>query len=272
MDKALLKKYTQLKELLSYYKEVVVAFSGGVDSTLLLKIAFDTIGEKAIAVMGKSASMPTHEFQAAINIARTIGIEPIVLETNEICSPIYKSNPVDRCYHCKKIIFGTFIEFLASNGYRNLIDGSNIDDLKDYRPGKKALEELNVSSPLKESGFTKRDIRELSRELNLPTWEKEAMACLSTRISYGDEITLEKLQKIEQAELFLRELGFKNVRTRISRDDVRIEVNQEQIVLFFSNNIIDKVINKMKSLGFKTVSVDLEGYKMGGGMVNLSDE
>ncbi len=267
MDKNVYEKYLQLKTLLACYQEVVVAYSGGVDSTLLLKVAFDALGKNVKAVIGKSESMPTHEFEAAVNIARTIGIDPIVLEANEVCSPIYKSNPVDRCYHCKKIIFGVFIKFMETQGYKNLIDGSNIDDLKDYRPGAKALDELYISSPLKEVGFTKNDIRKLSRELYLPTWEKEAMACLSTRISYGDEITIEKLKKIEKAELFLREIGFKNVRARMQSENVRIEVNQEQIVLFFANELIEKVVNEMKSIGFKSVSVDLEGYKMGGGIL-----
>lgn len=268
MDKALNDKYLSLNNLMEKYEEVVVAYSGGVDSTMLLKVARDVLGDKVTAVMGKSESMPEHEFITAVNIAKAIGVKPVVIETKEICSPVYKSNPVDRCYHCKKIIFGEFVDYIKSNNLQNLVDGSNVDDLKDYRPGKKALEELVVKSPLKETGFTKQDIRDLSKELGLPTWDKEAMACLSTRINYGEEITVEKLKQIENAELLLRENGFKNVRVRMYNEDARIEVNQEQIVLFFSNNIIQKVVSGLKSFGFKSVSVDLEGYKMGGGMIN----
>jgi uncharacterized protein len=263
MKKELEKKYSGLKQYLNNLGKVVIAYSGGVDSALLLKVAADELGEDAIALIGKSESMPEAEFKEAISIAKEIGIEPVVVKTNEIESPVYYSNPVERCYHCKKIIFGAFDDYMKHNKLIHLLDGSNHDDLKDYRPGTKALEYYKVTSPLKELEFTKNDIRELSQELGLSTSNKEAMACLSTRIAYNEPITKHKLQMIEEAENFLKGLHFNQVRARLQNETLRIEVSPDQVPRFFDGDIRQKVLKKMKSLGFKHISIDMEGYRMG---------
>lgn len=263
MEDQLKLKYDKLKSILSDLQEVVVAYSGGVDSTLLLKVAHDTLGEKVIAIIGKSLSMPDKEFNEGLQIANQIGVNPIVIETNELALPVYIRNPVDRCYHCKKHIFGEFITYIKQHGCRNLIDGSNYDDLKDYRPGKQALEEFKVISPLRDAEFNKTDIRQLSKALQLTTWNKEAMACLSTRIAYNEEITKEKLIRIAKAEEYLRAEGFDLVRARLQEGHVRIETHPEQVKEFYTDKKRNRVFNHLKELGFNTVSVDLEGYRMG---------
>ncbi|MBN2485903.1 MAG: ATP-dependent sacrificial sulfur transferase LarE [Bacteroidales bacterium] len=263
MEKELKKKYAALKNYLKKLEEIVVAFSGGVDSTLLLKISNDITGLKVYALIGKSYSTPQAEFLYAMEMAQQIGVNPIVVETNELNSPDYCNNALDRCYRCKKIIFGTFISYMHEFGLRNLADGSNYDDLSDFRPGNKALEEFGVISPFKEFGFTKGNIRELSKELKLPSWNKEALSCLATRISYGEPITREKLLKIEHAETYLRELGFSSVRARLHGDQLRIESSSEQLHRFFEENTRQRIIEKMKGIGFKYISVDMEGYRMG---------
>jgi uncharacterized protein len=263
MDKTLKNKYNSLLSFLNKYDELVVAYSGGVDSTLLLKIIKDIKNIKAYAIIGKSPSTPESEFSQAILIANQIGVDPIIIETHEIHSPDYCSNTLERCYHCKKVIFGTFLKHIESLGLKNLADGSNYDDLKDFRPGKKALEEFGVISPFKETCFTKNDIRELSKELKLPTWNKEALACLATRISYGEPITIEKLRKIEMAENCLRDFGFKYVRARLHGDQLRIETAADQLHMFFEDGIRERIISKMKEIGFKYITIDMEGYRMG---------
>ncbi len=263
MGMELEKKYSNLKELIAGLKQVVVAYSGGVDSTFLLKVALDQLNENVTAIMGKSVSMPEKEFEEAVALARGLGIEPVVIRTDEINLPDYYTNPTDRCYHCKHVIFEAFKKYVSDHSLKNLVDGSNYDDLSDYRPGKKALEETGVISPLKETGFSKEDIRTMSKKLNLPTWNKEAMACLSTRIAYGEIITNEKLKQISRAETYLRELGFTFVRVRVKDMHCKIETNPEQLALFFQDGVSKKVVDKLKKIGYKTVSIDLEGYRMG---------
>lgn len=263
MNKVLRNKYNLLKDYLKNLEEIVVAFSGGVDSTLLLKVAKDITDIRVYAIIGKSPSTPKTEFQQALTLAREIGIEPIVLETNEINSPDYCSNSLERCYHCKKIIFGTFTKHIEQLGLKNLADGSNYDDLADFRPGTKALREFRVISPLRETGFTKNDIRELSKEINLPTWNKEAMACMATRIAYGESISVEKLQMIEKAEHYLRELGFTYVRARLDGEQLRIETATDMLYKFFEDGLRQNIIAKMKEIGFKYITIDMEGYRMG---------
>ncbi|QQS50819.1 MAG: ATP-dependent sacrificial sulfur transferase LarE [Bacteroidota bacterium] len=263
MDASLKLKYEQLQALFIDLEEAVIAYSGGVDSTLLLKVAKDVLGHEVIAIIGKSDTMPEREFEDALLTARMMGIEPVVIQTKETESPDYCNNPVERCYHCKKHIFGTFTEFMQSHKLLHLVDGSNSDDLKDYRPGNKALEQFDVLSPLRDLGFTKKDIRELSKALGLSTWNKEAMACLATRIAHNDPITLQKLRMIELAEAFLRSHGFTQVRARIQQNSLRIEVNPNEVARFYEDSIRQQVIQKMKELGFLEVSIDMEGYRMG---------
>lgn len=263
MDRSLQKKYQKLREFLLELEEVVIAYSGGVDSTLLLKVSKDELGDEAIALIGKSEAMPEKEFEDALFTARTLGVEPVIINTHETDQPDYCENPVNRCYICKRHIFGAFDAYMTNNELLHLIDGSNVDDLKDYRPGNKALEQYKVISPLKEAGFTKEDIRELSKELGLATWKKEAMACLSTRIAYNDPITIEKLRQIEKAEEFLRLMKFTKVRARMQESTLRIEVNPLEVPRFFEDDTRKLVLSRMKELGFKNVSVDMEGYKMG---------
>jgi uncharacterized protein len=263
MEKILKNKYRTLQHYLQDLGEIVVAYSGGVDSTFLLKVAKDTLRQKARAIIGNSAVIPHEEFQTAIELAKRFGEDPVVIQNQELNSPLFISNPADRCYHCKHIIFNEFLEHVRSLGLKNLADGSNIDDLKDYRPGTKALEEMVVLSPLCETGFTKHDIRLLSKELKLPTWDKEAMACLATRIPYGEEITTEKLAMVEQAEIILRELGFSWVRARLFGKNLRIEVAARQLHLFFDDKMREKIIQEMKKLDFRYITLDMEGYRMG---------
>ncbi len=263
MDTLLRSKYNQLQEFFAELEEAVIAFSGGVDSTLLLKVAKDVLDHEVMAIIGKSDTMPEREFEDALLTARLMGIEPVVIQTHEIESPDYCNNPIDRCYHCKKHIFGSFTDFMLSHKLLHLVDGSNSDDLKDYRSGNKALEQYEVLSPLRDLGFTKQDIRDLSKELGLSTWNKEAMACLATRIAHNDPITLEKLRMIELAETYLRSNDFTQVRARIKQNSLRIEVNPLEVARFFEDSTRQMVIQKMKELGFQEVSIDMDGYRMG---------
>jgi pyridinium-3,5-biscarboxylic acid mononucleotide sulfurtransferase len=263
MTRELKKKYSILQQNIKKLSSAVVAFSGGVDSTLLLKICKDELKENAYAIMGVTQTMPEEERNMALQLARSIGVEPILIETQELNSKVFCANPDDRCYHCKSLIFGSFQKYLEEKNLYNLLDGSNINDLSDYRPGKKALEELNVISPFIEAGFTKNEIRELSKQLDLPTWDKEALACLATRIAFGDEITAEKLDMINKAEKFLRDKGFTYVRARIQKNQLRIETSIEQLPVLFEDEMRKEVVKYMKELGFKFVTIDMEGYRMG---------
>ncbi len=263
MDKELKTKFDLLKSNIKKLGEVVVAYSGGVDSTFLLKVCKDELNDKAHAILGVSYTMPEKDRIQAIDLAKKIGIEPILIQTPEFSSPDFCNNPVDRCYHCKKIIFSSFKKYMVDNHLNNLLDGSNTDDLKDYRPGKKALDELQVISPLIQAGFSKEDIRLVSKEIQLPTWNKEALACLATRITYGEEITLDKLKNIEKAEEFLREIGFTYVRARIQGDQMRIETSVEELPLLFADGTRQKIVKFVKDLGYKFVTIDMEGYRMG---------
>lgn len=263
MDKVLKNKYNNLKSYLNDFLEVVVAYSGGVDSTLLLKICRDELKDRAHAIIGVTTTMPEADKIQAIELAGKLGVQPILIETQELNSPDFCNNPTDRCYHCKKIIFSSFKAYLLANNLYNLMDGSNVDDLKDYRPGSKALDELGVLSPFIFADFTKADIRILSKELLLPTWDKEALACMATRIAYGEEITRQKLNTIEKAEHFLREKGFTYVRARVQGVQLRIETSAEQLPLLFADDMRQEVVKYMKNLGFKYVTIDMEGYRMG---------
>ncbi|MBX4263451.1 ATP-dependent sacrificial sulfur transferase LarE [Clostridium estertheticum] len=256
-------KFQKLKDSIQRLKSVAIAYSGGVDSTFLLKVAADVLGNKVIAITAKSTTYPEREFKEAVKYIGDIGAKHIVIISEELEIEGFAKNPIDRCYFCKKELFSKVRKVADDNNINAVLDGSNADDVSDYRPGMKAANELRVISPLKDAGLTKDNIRELSKRLGLPTWNKPAFACLSSRFPYGNEITVEKLSMVERAEQFLLDLGFRQIRVRHHGDIARVEVNAEERNKFFSAEMMDKVANELKSIGFKYVTLDLLGYRTG---------
>jgi len=257
-------KLTALRSILKEMGNVVVAYSGGVDSAFLLKVAADTLGpENVKAVLAVSPTYPSREYERAVNTASLIGVKIDIIHTKEVDDPKFRNNPIDRCYFCKHELFTKIAEMIDSGKFRNMVDGSNMDDLNDHRPGKKALQEKNVRSPLREAGLTKNDIRTYSRELGLPTWNKDALACLSSRFPYGETIDLKKLQMVDAAENFLSDSGFKQIRARHEKNSIRIEISPSQIKLIADDELRLSIVAKMKELGYHYISIDLEGYRQG---------
>ena len=257
-------KLEKLTSVIRDMGKLVVAYSGGVDSAFLLKVAIDTLGAQHVkAVLAMSPTYPSREYERALETASLIGVHVEIIHTKEADDPRFKNNPVDRCYFCKHELFSRIAEYIASGEFTNMVDGSNMDDLSDHRPGKKALREKNIRSPLQEAGMTKADIRELSRQFGLPTWDKDALACLSSRFPYGEAIDLKKLRMVDAAENHLSDLGFRNIRARHEKDTIRIEISPAQIRLFADDDLRMKVVAKMKELGYHYVSLDLEGYRQG---------
>jgi pyridinium-3,5-biscarboxylic acid mononucleotide sulfurtransferase len=256
-------KLDNLRTILSDMGSVLVAYSGGVDSAFLLKVAVDTLGEDALAVTARSASYPERELEEAVSLAASIGARHLVVDTHEMEDEAYVSNPANRCYFCKTELWETLAPIARERSIAALADGFNADDVGDYRPGAVAAREHGVQSPLLEAGLTKQEIRALSREMGLPTWDKPAMACLSSRVPYGERISQEKLHQIDRAEQLLRELGYRQVRVRHHGDVARIELPPEDMPRFFAEGLAEPIARRVKELGFQYVSLDLQGYRSG---------
>ncbi len=256
-------KLDQLKHNLKQLKSALVAFSGGVDSTLLLRIASEVLREKAIAVTVTSELYFPFELIEAQSFTRQLSLKHIQLENKALTDAEFRGNTPERCYWCKKAMFIELKKLARQQGIDHIIDGTNWDDLDDYRPGLKALEELGIMSPLKEAEFTKADIREVSKALDLPTWNKPALACLASRFPYGTRITSERLNQVRQAEEFLRIQGFGQFRVRHHQDTARIELSPEEMRQLFPENIRQQVVVYFKQLGYTYVTMDLEGYRTG---------
>jgi len=261
--KGLAVKHDKLKDILSDIGGALIAYSGGVDSTLLLKVALDVLGERALAVTASSETYPSAEIDEAIRLAEDLGARLRSIRTSELEMEEFASNPPERCFYCKTELFGKLVEMARDEDLPVVVDGSNLDDVGDYRPGMKAAAELGVRSPLREAGFTKADVRELSRELGLPTWDKPSLACLASRFPYGDRITPEALGMVGAAEQVLRGLGLKQVRVRHHGDTARIEVIPEDLPTVVSPDNRSRIVTALKELGYLYVTVDLEGYRTG---------
>lgn len=259
----LTEKFEQLRALFREMEQALIAYSGGVDSTLVAKIAYDALGDRALAVTAVSPSLLPEELEDAKIQAATIGIPHKIVQTHEMENPNYTSNPVNRCYFCKSELHDTLKPLALELGYPYVVDGVNADDLHDYRPGIQAAKERGARSPLAEVGVTKVEVRQLSQQLGLPWWEKPAQPCLSSRFPYGEEITVAKLQRVGRAEIFLRKLGWQNLRVRSQGDIARIELPAEQIKEFVLTNDLQKVVSAFQDFGFIYVTLDLEGYRSG---------
>jgi uncharacterized protein len=257
-------KYQDLQNILKKMGRVLIAFSGGVDSTLLLKVAKDVLVDEVLAVTALSETTPRHERKDAIDLAKALGAKHLLVQTHELKLPDFVKNPENKCYICKKDRFGGLIEIAREKGYHYVIDGGNQDDHRDYRPGIMAIQELGVRSPLSEAMLSKKDIRALSKQLNLPTWDKPSYACLASRIPYHSPITPEKLSQVEAGEEFLRELGLSGqIRVRHHNEIARLEMDAQDLRQFMQSALRKRVTEFFKGLGFKYVTLDLEGYSMG---------
>ncbi len=266
-------KYKKLKKLLAELGRVVVAYSGGVDSTFLLKVAVDTLGaENVLACTSVGPAESAGQLKRAARFAKSIGVEHKTIRTDELGDPNFIANKPDRCFHCKSHLCKTLRDIAKKRGFDHIVFGTNYDDLKDFRPGNRATKVFGVRSPLAEAKLTKNDIRKFSRRLNLPTADLPASPCLASRISYGLEITEKRLKQIEQAEDFLRSLGLEEFRVRHHESIARIEVNPQDIEKITTETARSKIVKKLKSLGFKFVTIDLQGFRSGSLNEPLSEE
>ncbi|NBJ15181.1 MAG: ATP-dependent sacrificial sulfur transferase LarE [Dehalobacter sp. 4CP] len=256
-------KLITLQGNLEKMSKIMIAFSGGVDSTFLVKVAGVVLGKNVIAVTAKSATFPERELQEAVQFCRQEEISHLIIESEELDDPEFGKNPFNRCYLCKKQLFSKILSIAADYGMESVVEGSNVDDLSDYRPGRQALEELGIQSPLLQAGLTKEEIRLLSKEHGLTTWDKPSFACLSSRIPYGEEINEKKLQMIDFAEQFLLDLGFRQVRVRYHGDIARIEVLPQENNLIIRQDIAQKIYKKFTDIGFAYTALDLKGYRSG---------
>jgi uncharacterized protein len=266
-------KYAKLKQILKELDSVVVAYSGGVDSTFLLNLAADALGaDNVLACMSVGPSEPSNLYEKAVEFAGSIGVEFQTVEADELADPNFIANKADRCFHCKSHLCKTLLDVAKQRGFDNVIFGTNFDDLDDFRPGNRALKVFGIRSPLAEAKLTKDDIRTLSRQMNLPTSEQPASPCLASRIVYGLEVTEQRLRQIDEAENFLRELGLVEFRVRHHDMIARIEVNPKDIEKITAEPARSQIVEKLKLLGFKFVTVDLQGFRSGALNEALSDE
>ena len=257
-------KAQRLHELIKGYGRVAIGFSGGVDSTLLVRVALDVLGkENVLAVLADTPSLPRKEYAEAMRLAESMGAVCVVVDPDELSDPAYAANPANRCYFCKKCLFARIAKAASAKGFLAVLDGNNADDVGDYRPGRRAALELGVKSPLMEAGLTKAEIRELSARAGLPTAEKPAMACLASRIPYGTPVTVEVLAQVERAEDALRTLGFVQCRVRHHGDVARIEVAVTDLPRLIEADVREQVVREVKAAGYRYVTLDLQGYRTG---------
>ena len=268
-----IEKHKSLQRILSELGSVAVAYSGGVDSTFLLKVAADVLGqENVLACIAKGPSLPASQYERAIETAKAVGVEVVTVEPNEMSDTAYTANKADRCFHCKSRLYRILKQIAKERDFNCVICGSNLDDKDDYRPGNRAAGIFDVRSPLMEAGLTKQDIRQLSRQMNLPTAELPASPCLASRVSYGLEITEERLRQIEQAEDFLRSLGLVEFRVRHHDTIARIEVHPQDLPKVTTEPNRSRIIERLEGLGFKYVTVDLQGFRSGSLNESLTEQ
>lgn len=261
--KRLQEKYDILKEYLRSLGSIAVAFSGGVDSTFLLKVAHDVLGDNAVAVTARSCSFPERELKEAEAFTAANGIKHLIVDSEELDIDGFSQNPVNRCYLCKHELFSKMQGIAEDNGIKEVVEGSNMDDNGDYRPGLTAVQELGVKSPLRYAELSKAEIRQLSKELDLPTWEKQSFACLSSRFPYGETISPEKLKMVDEAEQLLLDLDFRQVRVRHHGTLARIEITEDQFDKIMDGTIRNQINKRFKEIGFTYISLDLGGYRTG---------
>jgi pyridinium-3,5-biscarboxylic acid mononucleotide sulfurtransferase len=272
MQASLQEKYEHLRTIVSQAGSAILAFSGGVDSTFLLKVCVDMVGEKALAITARSATFPKRELQEAKALAEYIGARHLIIDTEELAAPGFSSNPPHRCFLCKSELYSKLKQIAKDRRIPLVFDGSNADDVEDFRPGRKAARQFGVRSPLEEAGLGKEEIRTLSKILNLPTWDKPAFACLSSRFPYHTKITESALRQVEAAEDFLWNLGMREFRVRHHDTIARLEFGEKELSLFLQGGRRHEIVLQLKSLGYKYVTLDLEGYRTGSMNETLSKD
>jgi uncharacterized protein len=272
MQASLQEKYDHLRSIVSQAGSAIIAFSGGVDSTFLLKVCVDMVGEKALAITARSATFPKRELQEAKALAERIGALHLIIDTEELAAPDFSRNPPHRCFLCKSELYSKLQQIAKDRRIPLVFDGSNADDVEDFRPGRKAARQLGVRSPLEEAGLGKEEVRTLSKMLDLPTWDKPSFACLSSRFPYHTKITESALRQVEDAEDFLWNLGMREFRVRHHDTIARIELGEKELSLFLEGGGRNEIVLHLKSLGYKYVTLDLEGYRTGSMNETLSKD
>jgi len=272
LEKSVQEKYERLKSIVAQAGRVALAFSGGVDSSLLLKVCFDVLGQAVLAITARSESFPETEVMEATRIAALVGARHMLIDTEELQVPGFSENPPNRCYLCKQELFGKIRQIADREGIQVIFDGSNADDAGDYRPGRKAAKEAGVRSPLEEVGLGKAELRTLSRMLGLPNWDRPSFACLASRFPYRTRITISALRQVEEAEAFLWQLGMRVFRVRHHGTVARIELGAEDMKRLWEESLAPTIVKALKSTGYKYVALDLEGYRSGSMNETLGEE